>query len=113
MVTESNEFSLSRFTAIVSDLHLCEAEPINPKFPLWKKYKTRDFFFDQTFAQFLKYIEKKAQGEKVELVLNGDIFDFDSVTSIPESPVFRVHWLERERGLFPRPERSKYKIQTI
>lgn len=103
----------AKYTAIVSDLHLCEAEPVNLRFPLWKKFKTRQFFFDETFSQFLKYCEERAHGEPVELVLNGDIFDFDSVMSQPENPPFRVGWLERERGLFPRPERSKFKIQVI
>lgn len=100
-------------TAIISDLHLCEAEPVNQRYPLWKKFKTRQFFFDDVFAQFLVHIEEKANNEPVELILNGDIFDFDSVTSQPEAPIFRVHWLEKKRGLFPRPERSRYKIQVI
>jgi UDP-2,3-diacylglucosamine pyrophosphatase LpxH len=112
-MTELANFSESKYTAIISDLHLCEAEPSHPKFPLWKKFKTREFFFDQAFASFLEHIQEKADGEKVELVLNGDIFDFDSVTSIPEAPTYRVSWLERARGLKPRPERSQYKIQAI
>ncbi|MES3037395.1 MAG: metallophosphoesterase [Bdellovibrionota bacterium] len=113
----SADFSTSHHTAIISDLHLCEAEPVNPKFKLWKKYKTREFFFDDIFAQFLEEIQKKAQasenGAKVELILNGDIFDFDSVTRLPEDPVFRVSWLEKKRGLFPQEERSLFKISVI
>ncbi len=107
------EFATAQYTAIISDLHLCEAEPIHPKFPLWKKFKTRTFFFDQTFGEFLKYLEGKAQGVPIELVLNGDIFDFDSVLSLPVEPSFRISWLERRRGLRPRPERSKFKVQVI
>lgn len=107
------EFRTSRYTAIVSDLHLCEAEPVNIRFPLWKKFKTRQFFFDDVFENFLKDIQIRASKEPVELILNGDIFDFDSVMSMPEKPVFRIHWLERKRGLLPRPERSKFKIQII
>lgn len=106
-------FKKAKFTAVVSDMHLCEAEPVHPRFPLWKKFKTKEFFFDDVFADFLNHIDKKAAGETVELVMNGDIFDFDSVMSMPEKPAFRVHWLEEKRGLFPRPERSKYKIQVI
>ncbi|GIL17231.1 MAG: hypothetical protein BroJett040_09820 [Oligoflexia bacterium] len=101
------------YTAIISDLHLCEAEPVHPKHPLWKKFKTKQFFFDDIFCDFLKHIQEKANGKTVELVLNGDIFDFDSVTSTPETPVFRVSWLEKKRGLYPRPERSFYKINRI
>lgn len=107
------EFRSSRHTAIVSDLHLCEAEPVNPKFPLWKKFKTRQFFYDDVFANFLNHIQEKANGEPVELILNGDIFDFDSVMSMPDRPVFRIQWLEKKRGLYPRPERAKFKIQVI
>lgn len=107
------DFNTAQFSAIVSDLHLCEAEPVNPKFPLWKKFKTRQFFFDDTFAKFLKHIQEKANGQPVELILNGDIFDFDSVMSMPEKPPFRIQWLEEKRGLFPRPERAKFKIQVI
>ena len=47
------DFSKATYTAIVSDLHLCEAEPESSKFPLWKKYKTREFFFDSQFRVFL------------------------------------------------------------
>jgi UDP-2,3-diacylglucosamine pyrophosphatase LpxH len=102
-----------KYTAIVSDMHLCEAEPINPQYPLWKKFKTRQFFFDDVFGDFLTYIEKKAEGNPVELILNGDIFDFDSVLSLPKEPFFRISWLEKQRGLSPRPERSKFKIEVI
>jgi UDP-2,3-diacylglucosamine pyrophosphatase LpxH len=49
----------------------------------------------------------------VELILNGDIFDFDSVLNLPEEPVFNISWLERHRGLFPREERSRHKIEII
>ena len=106
-------FTNAKYTAVISDLHLCEAEPVHSKFPLWKKFKTRQFFYDDVFIDFLDQIQKKAKGEKVELILNGDIFDFDSVMEMPEKSVFRVSWLEKKRGLFPRPERSKFKIQCI
>jgi UDP-2,3-diacylglucosamine pyrophosphatase LpxH len=112
MQTQST-WTKAEYTAIVSDLHLCEAEPVNTRFPLWKKFKTRQFFFDQTFEDFLKHIESKAAGKTIELVLNGDIFDFDSVMKMPERPHFRISWLERKRGLYPRPERSKHKIEVI
>ncbi|MEN0057778.1 MAG: metallophosphoesterase [Bdellovibrio sp.] len=108
-----SDFRKADYTAIISDLHLCEAEPVNVRFPLWKKFKTKQFFFDETFEIFLRHIEEKAQGAKVELVLNGDIFDFDSVLRLPDEPVFRVNWLEEQRGLFPREERSRFKIEVI
>jgi UDP-2,3-diacylglucosamine pyrophosphatase LpxH len=106
-------FTKAQYTAVISDLHLCEAEPVNPKFPLWKKFKTRQFFFDSVFEEFLLHLEKKADGQQVELVLNGDIFDFDSVLTLPDEPSFRISWMERHRGLKPRPERSKFKILAV
>lgn len=110
---ELPDFKTATHTAIISDLHLCEAEPVNLKYPLWKKFKTRQFFFDDTFEIFLKHCEERAQGGSVELILNGDIFDFDSVTRLPDQPVFHISKLEQQRGLFPREERSRYKIEVI
>ena len=110
---KDNPFKQAKYTAIISDLHLCEAEPVNPKFPLWKKFKTRQFFYDDVFETFLNHMLDKSKGEPVELILNGDIFDFDSVMLMPEEPAFRIHWLEQKRGLYPRPERSRHKIQVI
>lgn len=107
------DFRVASHTAIISDLHLTEAEPVRVRFPLWKKFKTREFFFDDVFETFLKHTEEKAQGSPVELVLNGDIFDFDSVMRLPKEPVFRVGLLEKRRGLFPREERSRFKIEVI
>lgn len=106
-------FKSSKYTAIISDLHLCEAEPVNTKYPLWKKFKTKQFFFDDIFTSFLQEIEAKAKGESVELILNGDIFDFDSVLRLPEEPIFNVSTIEKKRGLFPRSERSCFKIKVI
>src|SRR5689334_646993 len=106
---QEENFQKARYTAVISDLHLCEAEPVNLKFPLWKKFKTRQFFYDDVFSNFLNHIQEKAKGDSVELILNGDIFDFDSVMSRPEKPSFRIDWLEEKRGLYPRPERAKFK----
>lgn len=111
--SEEIDFSKAPYTAIVSDLHLCEAEPPNKRHPLWKKFKHKDFFFDHEFTVFLKDIQKRAEGKSVELVLNGDIFDFDSVTSFPETAHYNVSWLEMRRGLDPEKEKSLYKIDVI
>jgi UDP-2,3-diacylglucosamine pyrophosphatase LpxH len=110
---EEIDFSQATFTAVVSDLHLCEAEPINPRHPLWKKFKSKEFFFDNEFLTFLKYIDTEAAGRQVELILNGDIFDFDSITSRPEQPGYHVSWLEMRRGLDAEKEKSIYKIEVI
>lgn len=109
------------FTAVISDLHLCEAEPVNQTNPLWKKFKTKEFFFDDIFARFIHEIEEKAKlrsadvgcDHHIELVLNGDIFDFDSVTKLPEDPPYKITWLEKIRGLHPEEAKSVFKIQCI
>ena len=111
--SDLKDFSKAEYTAVVSDLHLCEAEPIHTKYPLWKKYKTRQFFFDKEFVQFLKTIHEKAHLKKVELVLNGDIFDFDSVIALPKNPPYRISWIEKRRGLHPQEEKSVFKIKKI
>lgn len=111
--SEEVEFHRATHTAIVSDLHLCEAEPPNPRHPLWKKFKTKEFFFDNEFATFLRYIQNRAGDKPVELILNGDIFDFDSVTSYPEYATYNISWLEAHRGLDPEREKSLYKIDAI
>jgi UDP-2,3-diacylglucosamine pyrophosphatase LpxH len=107
------DFSSACYTAVISDLHLCEAEPVNKKYPLWKKFKTKEFFFDDVFESFLLHLEEKSKNQPIELILNGDIFDFDSVTSIPDHPTYRTSWVEQKSGLFPRVERSLYKIEVI
>ena len=112
-LTEEVDFTSAKYTAIVSDLHLCEAEPHHPKFPLWKKYKTREFFFDDQFQFFLEHLDEKAGEDKVELILNGDIFDFDSVMYVPKQPTYKVSWLERRRGMEPEQEKSRDKIKVI
>ena len=105
------------YTAIISDLHLTDPEPPRHKtksrHPLWKKFKTKEFYIDESLVQFIDHIQKKANGHKTELILNGDIFDFDSVMSLPDKPIYKVNWLETRRGLFPRQEKSLYKIQII
>ncbi len=104
-------------TAIISDLHLTDAEPPRhrkvSRHPLWKKFKTKEFFIDAALIQFIEHIQKKANYEKVELILNGDIFDFDSVMSLPDNPIYKVNWFETRRGLFPKEEKSLFKMQVI
>lgn len=104
-------------TAIISDLHLTDPEPprhqTRSRHPLWKKFKTKEFFIDESLVQFLTHIKDLAKGQKIELVLNGDIFDFDSVMSLPQNAIYKINWLETRRGLFPKQERSVFKIKVI
>lgn len=105
-------------TLVASDLHLTEAEPPHPKYPFWKAYKQERHFPDQEFAELLRYYE--LLDEPIELVLNGDIFDFDAVMSLPvkgaRSPdgrTFEVTWLEKLRGLNPEEHKSRFKMDAI
>lgn len=100
-------------TIILSDLHLCDVEPFDPKRPYWKKYKTSEFHFDDEFEALLVDVQHKFEDKPIELILNGDIFDFDSVVSLPENPSFRVSWLEKKRGLYPEEDKSEFKIKKI
>ncbi|MEK6627243.1 MAG: metallophosphoesterase [Bdellovibrionota bacterium] len=109
------------YTAIISDLHLTDSEPprhrVKSKHPLWKKFKTKEFYIDESLAQFLEHIQLEASRETsvhhIELILNGDIFDFDSVMSLPEKAIYKINWLETRRGLFPQQEKSLFKIKII
>lgn len=105
------------YTAIISDLHLTDAEPPRhkkkSKHPLWKKFKTKEYYIDDNLVSFLTYIQEESKGHQVELILNGDIFDFDSVMSLPDKAIYKINWLEKRRGLFPQQEKSLFKIKVI
>jgi UDP-2,3-diacylglucosamine pyrophosphatase LpxH len=33
--------------------------------------------------------------------------------ALPENPIFKLHWIETRRGLFPKEERSLFKVSVI
>lgn len=99
-------------TLVISDLHLTEEQVVDPASPLWKKYKTKEFFFDDLFSNWLE-AQVKSSDQPVELVLNGDIFDFDSVMAIPEKPSFIVSKFEKGRTMFSQREKSVFKMDVI
>lgn len=53
------------------------------------------------------------KSEQIELVLNGDVFDFDSVMVLPQEREFPVGWLERRRGLNSEERKSEFKMRQI
>lgn len=112
MTNDSQSNAHGRYTAIVSDFHLTEAEDVDPDRPLWKRFKHRDLFIDESFERFLGHIAAAAEGP-VELILNGDVFDFDPVTALPDEPGFHISTLERLRGLRPEEPKSLFKISRI
>src|SRR4051812_44103314 len=110
---ETVSFENAAHTVILSDIHLTTAEPVHPRDPLWRRFKQKIFFIDDAFEVFLTKIEEKAAGEKVELILAGDIFDFDGVTQMPEKQRFTVSWLEIKRGLNTEERKSRFKMRMI
>lgn len=99
-------------TIVLSDIHLSEAEPNHPLNPLWKRFKRKRFFVDRTFRNLVQHLLEMIPG-KAEMILNGDIFDFDSVLNIPTQTPEPISWLERRRGLNPEEWKSVYKMETI
>jgi UDP-2,3-diacylglucosamine pyrophosphatase LpxH len=108
----SIDFTRAEHTIILSDIHLADAEPPHPENPLWKRYKRPELFVDRSFKTFLAHLQKSIHGS-IELILNGDIFDFDSVLAIPRDPDFQVNWLEKMRGLNSEEKKSRFKMSVI
>src|SRR4051812_24075844 len=100
-------------TIVLSDIHLADAEPPHPKNPLWKRFKRPKYFVDRSFKAFLENIHQSNPGP-IELVLNGDIFDFDSVMALPDDDSsLHLNLLERIRGLAAEETKSRFKVQVI
>ncbi len=99
-------------TVVLSDLHLSEAQRPDPRRPHWMAYKLEKHFIDEDFARLLQHLTEQT-AERVELVLNGDIFDFDSVTQLPEDPEGPIDWLARLRGLGSEEWMSRFKMEVI
>jgi UDP-2,3-diacylglucosamine pyrophosphatase LpxH len=113
------DFTQAEHTLILSDIHLANAESVHPVNPLWKRFKLPEHFIDQEFKAFLKEMtERTSSSSPIELILNGDIFDFDSVMSLPppHSTLYKrmhISVLERLRGLSSEEEKSRFKIGAI
>lgn len=108
----SSSFETAIHTIVVSDIHLSDAEPPHPGNPLWKRFKRPKLFTDRSFEHWLEALQQEIK-EPIELVLNGDILDFDSVMVIPSDSSFHISWLERRRGLFSEEEKSLFKLRVI
>nr|HID12948.1 hypothetical protein [Anaerolineae bacterium] len=110
---------------VVSDLHLSEGlDPESGKFS-----RLEDFLFDDAFARFLRYHEEvKGQprfgGRPWLLIINGDLFDFLQVVSMPDEgrPLRTIKGVERRKelrinerdyGLGTTAEESEWKLKRI
>ncbi|OUR96820.1 hypothetical protein A9Q84_10805 [Halobacteriovorax marinus] len=99
-------------TIVISDLHLSDAEPIHENNPLWKKFRRKEYFIDKDVAAFLEKLDAELEAP-IELVLNGDIFDFDSVMSVPKHGEFSFSSNEKHRGLNSEEHKSEFKMMCI
>lgn len=99
-------------TIILSDLHVADAAEVDPARPLWKRFKQRDLFIDDQVRALVEALLPRV-GEDAELILAGDIFDFDSVMAIPRPAPFDTSWLERRRGLHAEEPKSRFKMRRI
>jgi UDP-2,3-diacylglucosamine pyrophosphatase LpxH len=68
-----------RHRVAISDVHLCEHEPGEG---LWMRWRQAPYSPDDEIAEMLDALRREVQGESLELVLNGDIFDFDAPRTI-------------------------------
>lgn len=100
-------------TLVLSDLHLTTVEPLDPERPMWRRYKQRDLLYDDRLAAMLEDARHQVRGP-FEVVFNGDIFDFDAVTDLPD-PAMGLHpsYMERIRGLAPTEAKSLFKLSRI
>jgi UDP-2,3-diacylglucosamine pyrophosphatase LpxH len=111
---------------VVSDLHLSEG--LDPT--TGKVSRMEDFFFDDAFARFLRYHQEvkdqpRFGGRPWLLIVNGDLFDFLQVVSLPpEGRLLRtvkqgiarhkeLRINERDYGLGTTASESEWKLKRI
>ncbi len=100
----------SRFL-VVSDLHIADLEDHADG---WKIHKSSRYCIDLDFDALLEdFTHAGAGANALTLVLNGDIFDFDLVTAVPDHAPWPVARSERARGLLPTPEKSAWKLRRM
>ncbi|APR78018.1 Hypothetical protein A7982_03365 [Minicystis rosea] len=78
-------FEGMRHTVAISDIHLCEIEPTDG---LWMRYRQAPFTPDRELAAMLDALRARVGKDKLSLVLNGDVFDFDAPRVIDGRTVF-------------------------
>lgn len=106
---KENEYNL----AVISDLHLSEGRS-----EVTKRYsRNEDFFFDESFCRFLKYLQRESirRQKQWKLVINGDMIDFLQVTSLPEpgEADFEISERERRFGLGTEAVKTIWKLKRI
>jgi UDP-2,3-diacylglucosamine pyrophosphatase LpxH len=85
---------LRRHTVVVSDVHLSQAHPHDESDPLWMRYRRSDYHPDADFEAFVTRLLDRCGDEPVELVFNGDVFDFDAPVVANGTSVFDEYPLD-------------------
>jgi Calcineurin-like phosphoesterase len=67
-----------RHTVVLSDVHLSQAHPEDPSDPLWMRYRRRAYHPDEDLLALVDHLLATRGEEAIELVWNGDVFDFDA-----------------------------------
>ena len=107
----NNEISQRNAYLILSDLHLTDIEEHKDG---WKAYKSSRYIFDSRFDALIEeFVEEAGSDTQLTLVLNGDIFDFDLITALPDDPPWPVSRFERRYGLLPTASKSAFKLERI
>lgn len=101
---------MSRAYFVVSDLHLCDVEEHADG---WKAYKSSRFVFDEVLDAAVRDFLDAHTDDECVVVLNGDILDFDLVTTSPDPAPWPVSGAERRRGLDATDEKSEWKLRRI
>lgn len=65
-------------TVIVSDVHLSQAHPETDGDERWMRYRRREFHPDADFARLVDLLLAQHGGDRIELVFNGDVLDYDA-----------------------------------
>lgn len=96
---------------VVSDLHLCDIEDHADG---WKRHKSSAWVYDDDLDRMVAGFETRlAPGDHLTFVLNGDIFDFDLVTAVPDPAPFTVRRIEHRYGLDATAAKSAWKLERI
>lgn len=68
---------LTRHTIVVSDVHLTQAHPEDPRDPLWMRYRRADHHPDADYAALIDHLLAVLEPGSITLAWNGDVLDFD------------------------------------
>ena len=69
---------MKKHSLVLSDVHLSQAHPDDPADPLWMRYRRREHHPDQDFSELIDHLLARHGADPIELVFNGDVFDFDT-----------------------------------